>query len=58
MAKDAKKKVREPRVIAVHVPADMADEFEQMCKDRGQSMGAMVRSLIWDFTQAENNKGT
>lgn len=39
--------------IGVPMPEDMAEEFERLCKERGQTMSGIVKGLIWEWMREQ-----
>lgn len=46
-------KVVEDRRIVTPMPEDMANEFERLCQERGQSMAGVIKMLVWDWIQEQ-----
>ena len=47
MANDTKKS----KVIQIHIPWDIFEEFKQLCKDSGMKVSPQVRKFIYAFIQ-------
>ena len=43
------------KTLGIPMPEDMAEEFERLCKGRGQTMSAVIKMLVWDWIQEQKN---
>lgn len=51
-AKDIKNEIK-IKQIGTPMPEDMAEEFERLCKERGQTMSGVIKMLVWEWMREQ-----
>ena len=49
-------KITKDKRIVTPMPECMADRFEALCKERGQTMSGVIKALVWDWIETEDRK--